>query len=614
MWIKNVQFYLTKQLKGIKINNIAYNRKAMHKAIYVAKFIWNNKMKKFFFIFFLIPSVAFSQTTPDAGKVLKQELDRDKRNEIPKKIPKNLIEKDKKKEIQPSDVKIEVNSFKLDGDIKAVTTQELQNLLLDLINKSLTFSQIQLAADRITNYYNEKGFFLAQAIIPKQEIQNGIVVILVNEGKLDSKEPYKINKKDLRISEDKVKAYLDESLKENLLKDSIERGLLNIRDNPGVVANINLEPGSEPGSTKIILDIKEGPLMQGGLTFDNYGNRYTGDLRASISVDVNDPSTIGDHISILGTKAIEGDLNLKKISYDLPIGFSGLRAGTSYSVVNFKIGKELTTNPLSTGKAEDINLNLKYPIYRSVSKTLMTNINYDKKYLYNTTTGSVTSDKEVDNYTFGITAQQIDSFFGGGFTQLNYNFTHGDLDLSKVASSLTSDQSATGYKTNGAFNKQNIQLSRIQQVTEKININLIADAQFASKNLDSSEKMSLGGPSGVRAYPVGEASGDEGYKYSADVKYNFANNTFIGDLSGSVFYDYGKIKQYKDTGITSVNNNNYSLSGYGVSLDSVSYNVFSSKLVWAHTNGSNPGASALGLDSDGKKDRNRFWILANLIF
>lgn len=586
----------------------------MHKAIYVAKFIWNNKMKKFFFIFFLIPSVAFSQITPDAGKVLKQELDRDKRNEIPKKIPKNLIEKDKKKEIQPSDVKIEVNSFKLDGDIKAVTTQELQNLLLDLINKSLTFSQIQLAADRITNYYNEKGFFLAQAIIPKQEIQNGIVVILVNEGKLDSKEPYKINKKDLRISEDKVKAYLDESLKENLLKDSIERGLLNIRDNPGVVANINLEPGSEPGSTKIILDIKEGPLMQGGLAFDNYGNRYTGDLRASISVDVNDPSTIGDHINIIGTKAIEGDLDLKKISYDLPIGFSGLRAGTSYSVVNFKIGKELTTNPLSTGKAEDINLNLKYPIYRSVSKTLMTNINYDKKYLYNTTTGSVTSDKEVDNYTFGITAQQIDSFFGGGFTQLNYNFTHGDLDLSKVASSLTSDQSATGYKTNGAFNKQNIQLSRIQQVTEKININLIADAQFASKNLDSSEKMSLGGPSGVRAYPVGEASGDEGYKYSADVKYNFANNTFIGDLSGSVFYDYGKIKQYKDTGITSVNNNNYSLSGYGVSLDSVSYNVFSSKLVWAHTNGSNPGASALGLDSDGKKDRNRFWILANLIF
>ena len=113
----------------------------MHKVCISSKTTPNNKMKKFFFIFFLIPSVAFSQTTPpDAGKVLKQELDRDKRNEIPKQIPKNLLEKKEKKEIQPSDAKIVVNSFKLEGDIKAVPTQELQNLLLDLINKSLTFS------------------------------------------------------------------------------------------------------------------------------------------------------------------------------------------------------------------------------------------------------------------------------------------------------------------------------------------------------------------------------------------------------------------------------------------------------------------------------------------
>ena len=145
---------------------------------------------------------------------------------------------------------------------------------MDLNNKSLTFEQIQLAADRITSHYNAKGFFLAQAIIPKQEIKNGIVIILINEGKLDSKEPYKINKKDLRISEDKVKAYMDESLKGNLLIDSVERGLLNIQSNPGVFAKVNLEPGSEQGSTKIILDMSEGPLVTGSITMDNYGNRY----------------------------------------------------------------------------------------------------------------------------------------------------------------------------------------------------------------------------------------------------------------------------------------------------------------------------------------------------
>ncbi len=95
----------------------------------------------------------------------------------------------------------------------------------------------------------------------------------------------------------------------------------------------------------MILDVNEGPLVQGSVSVDNYGNRYTGDLRATASVDFNNPTGIGDQIGILGTKAIEGDLELKKISYNFPIGSTGLRGGAFYSVVDFKVGKELKTNP-----------------------------------------------------------------------------------------------------------------------------------------------------------------------------------------------------------------------------------------------------------------------------
>ena len=372
-------------------------------------------MKKIILIFFifLISTAGYTQVTPDAGKILNQENDRQKSKEIPKQIPKSLLEKSKKKDIKPSEEKTLIKSFKFEGDIKAFKVSDLQNLLIDLNGKSLTFEQMQLAADRIKDFYNEKGFFLAQAIIPKQEIKDGVLIILINEGKLDSKEPYKINKKDLRISEQRIKAYMDDALKDNFLKESVERGLLNINDNPGVRTSLTLEPGIDPGSTKMVLDVNEGPLVQGSVSVDNYGNRYTGDLRATASVDFNNPTGIGDQIGILGTKAIEGDLELKKISYNFPIGVTGLRGGAFYSVVDFKIGKELKTNPISTGKAENANLNLKYPIYRSSAESLLTNFNYDKKYLYNTSTGSVTSDKELDNYTLGFTYQKLDQFFGG---------------------------------------------------------------------------------------------------------------------------------------------------------------------------------------------------------
>jgi hemolysin activation/secretion protein len=576
-------------------------------------------MKKIILIFFifLASSAGYAQTPPptDAGKILNQENERQKSKEIPKQIPKSLLEKSEKKDIKSSEDKTLIKSFKFEGDIKAFPASDLQNLLLDLNGKALTFDQMQLAADRIKDFYNAKGFFLAQAIIPKQEIKDGVLIIIINEGKLDSKEPYKINKKDLRISEQRVKAYMDDALKDNFLKESVERGLLNINDNPGVRTSLTLEPGIDPGSTKMVLDINEGPLVQGSVSVDNYGNRYTGDLRATASVDFNNPSGIGDQIGILGTKAIEGDLELKKISYNFPIGSDGLRGGAFYSVVDFKVGKELTSSRF-TGKAENANLNLKYPIYRSSAESLLTNFNYDKKYLYNATASVAQSDKELNNYTLGFTYQKLDQFFGGGYTQANINFTRGDLDLSKVADNLSTDQGLGGYKTNGSFNKQNIQLSRIQQLPEKFTLNFVADAQFASKNLDTSEKMSLGGPTGVRAYPTGEASGDEGYRYSLDLRYNLGNMPFFGDITPLIFYDYGRIKQFKNTSAstTAVTNNEYSLSGYGLGVEAVNSNNFSLKFIAAHTNGGNPGASTLGKDSDGRSNDTRYWILANLNF
>jgi hemolysin activation/secretion protein len=568
-------------------------------------------MKKIILIFFifLASSAGYAQTPPpDAGKILNQENERQKSKEIPKQIPKSLIEKSKKKDTKSSEEKTLIKSFKFEGDIKAFLASDLQNLLLDLNGKSLTFDQMQLAADRIKDFYNAKGFFLAQAIIPKQEIKDGILIIIINEGKLDSKEPYKINKKDLRISEQRVKAYMDDALKDNFLKESVERGLLNINDNPGVRTSLTLEPGIDPGSTKMILDVNEGPLVQGYGSVDNYGNRYTGDIRVTAAVDFNNLSGIGDQIGILGTKAIEGDLELKKISYNFPIATNGLRGGAFYSVVDFKVGKELTSSRF-TGKAENANLNLKYPIYRSSAESLLTNFNYDKKYLYNATAGVAQSDKEIDNYTLGFTYQKIDQFFGGGFTQANVNFTLGDLDLSKVADNLSADQ--TGNKTNGSFNKQNIQLSRIQQLPDKFTLNFLADVQFSSKNLDTSEKMSLGGPTGVRAYPTGEASGDEGYKYSLDLRYSMGNLPFFGDITPLIFYDYGRIKQFKNTAVA---NNEYSLSGYGFGLEALNSNNFSLKFIAAHTNGGNPGASTQGNDSDGRSDSTRYWILANYNF
>ena len=564
--------------------------------------------------FFILSNGAWA--APDAGSLLKQEKELQQQQNLPKSIPKSLID-DNTKEQKTQNVgeKILIKEFRFDGEIKAFTKEELRKVIQDLYNKELTFNEIQTAALRIKNFYNQKGYFLANAVIPKQEVKNGIVIIFVTEGKLDSKNPYIIKKTGLRLKEDIPKQYLNQSMNGEVTQQGLERGLLNFNDTPGVAGTITLEPGDEPGTTKIILDVVEGPLLSGSVTVDNYGSRYTGEIRTTGTVNINNPTKYGDQVGLTKIVAPKDNFDLNQASYSFPLGRSGLRGTASYSKLEYKIGKELETNPMSMGTADLYSTSLKYPLYRTAKRSFFLDGSYDKKKLYNETTGTVTSNKELDNYGLGFTFQNTDEFITAGFSQLSFTQTFGDLDLSKVASSLTSDQGAGGAKTNGSFEKSTLQFLRIQRVTEKLNLQLLANAQFSNKNLDSSEKLSLGGATGVRAYPSGEASGDEGRKISLDAKYNLKSGTRFGDIIASVFYDYGKIRQYKDTlDISMTTPNEYSLEGWGVALDLISAGKYNVKVGWADAIGGNPGKTSEGKNSDGRGDLSRYWFLASAQF
>ena len=564
--------------------------------------------------FYLHSDLSFA--APDAGSLLKQEKELQQQQNLPKSIPKSLIEDNtKEQEKQNVGEKILIKEFRFDGEIKAFSKEELRRVIQDLYNKDLTFNEIQTAALRIKNFYNQKGYFLANAVIPKQEVQNGIVTIVITEGKLDSKNPFIIKKIDLRLKENIPAEYLNQSMNGEVTQQGLERGLLNFNDTPGVAGTITLEPGDEPGTTKIILDVIEGPLLSGSVTVDNYGSRYTGEIRTTGTININNPSNYGDQVGLTKIIAPKDNFDLNQASYNFPLGRSGLRGTASYSKLEYKIGKELETNPMSMGTADLYSTSVKYPLYRTAKQSFFVDGSYDKKKLYNETTGSVTSNKELDNYGLGFTFQNTDEFITAGFSQLSFTQTYGDLDLSKVASSLTSDQGAGGAKTNGSFEKSAVQLLRIQRVTEKLNLQLLANAQFANKNLDSSEKLSLGGATGVRAYPSGEASGDEGQKISIDAKYNLKSGTTFGDIIASVFYDYGKIRQYKDTlDINMTTPNEYSLEGWGVALDLISAGKYNVKVGWADAIGGNPGKTSEGKNSDGRGDLSRYWFLASAQF
>ena len=561
-----------------------------------------------FILYFNIVNNSYS--VPNAGSLLNFEEELRKVNILPVQVPegKELINGVSGQNGE----KIEVKNFKFDGQTNGFTDEELTAVIQDLIGKSLSFDDIQKAAKRIQNFYRDEGYFLAQVYIPEQEVKNGIIIIYISEGKLDSKQPFEIKKNNLRLREGVSESYFIEGMKGRFTQKGLERAILNFNEVPGIDAKVTLKPGKDAYSTSIVIDANEGPALTGSIFLDNYGNRYTGQNRATGTVFINNPTKIGDQITFNMITAPTGNFSLNKLGYNFPIGRDGMRGTLSFNQLKYKIGKDLKTSPQSKGDAFTYTANVKYPLLRSAERALLILAGYNLKDMYNETTGVETSDKIIESFDSSILFQNIDNIFLGGYMQALLKQSFGELDLSGASTGLSSDQGSSGAKTDGSFNKTYIQFLRIQRIVERLDVQILGSMQFASQNLDSSEKFTLGGIGGVRAFPSGEASGDEGRKVSIDLRYK-PNSSYINlfdNMQYGLFYDYGNIKQYKDLlNISMTTPNKYSLKGWGAFLDMFSGNDYSLKLGVADSISGNPGKTSSGNNSDGKDDTWRYWFL-----
>lgn len=175
---------------------------------------------------------------------------------------------------------------------------------------------------------------------------------------------------------------------------------------------------------------------------------------------------------------------------------------------------------------------------------------------------------------------------------------------------------AASTKTAGHFNKLKLAATFKQNVDANNTFVTSAQAQYADKNMDGSEKMYLGGMQGVRAYPTNEAGGSLGNLLSLEWQRHLMTERQRLTLAG--FYDAGQVTVNKNNNfVGAASPNKYSLSGYGVWLGGTvpsTQGLTTWRLVWARRTGSNAGAQANGNDQDGTLVRDRWRFTINYAF
>lgn len=459
--------------------------------------------------------------------------------------------------------------------------------------RELTLTDLRSMASKIARYYHLHGYPLAQTYLPAQDIKDGTVTIAVLEGRYG-----KVTlRNSTNLSDDLANGLLRGLVSNDAVSIApLETSLLLLSDLPGVNVRSTLVPGASVGASDLIVDVTAGQRLTGSADIDNEGNRYTGANRAGATVNLNNPTGHGDVATLRALSSGSG-LNYARASYQAQIGRA--KAGLAYSGMRYRLGKDFESLHAS-GTAQIASVYGSVPLIRSRSSNLSAVINFDAKTFRDTVDSTSTrTDKKARAAMASLTGDHRDGFGGGGLSTYALTWTSGQIDINSPAALATD---AASVHSNGHYDKWGFNAMRLQSVTDTVSLYAAVNAQLATKNLDVSEKMALGGANGVRAYPEGEAYADQGYVLNLEARALLPrwSERQSGQMRLTGFVDTGTATLNKKP--WSAGQNRRTLSGAGIGLNWADNN-FSVKAYYARKLGNAPAMAA-------PDETGRFWLQA----
>jgi hemolysin activation/secretion protein len=504
---------------------------------------------------------------------------------------------------EESGEKIVVSRFRFVGNT-LLSDRALTRSVELYVNRPVDFNELQNAAAMAALAYRDKGY-VATVSIPRQEIEGGVVTLKVVESKyagasIDGSSSGRINSELILARVEKAMS-LEPAVNVNVL----DRAMLLINDLPGASVQAGLAAGANEGETAVVLQSAYKPVLTGALNIDSYGALTTGPERMLFDAALNSPAGRGEQYT-MGLLATEG-VRYGRLGVSVPVGLYGTRLGINSSHMNYTVigGSAVASNIY--GNSTTVGIDVSYPVVRSQQANLFLTGGTTGKIFENYAGPMLTRSSESLTATVAVNGNWVDRVFNGASNQASLSLTTGNLHIRDETSRL-SDASAAA--TEGGFSKINAAITRNQAVRDGVSLVLSLTGQLASKNLDSSEKLFLGGPSGVRGYPVSEGGGSQGHLGTVELRMQLPRKFEL-----RLFYDSGRVKQNVNdyASMPSPNWLNYHSQGASLLWQAPRNITFTATL--AQRIGENPYPDIVtGNDQDGTKKFSRLWLSASMPF
>jgi len=441
-----------------------------------------------------------------------------------------------------------------------IPASELEALVASAIGRTLTFAQLTDVADLISKQYTSKGYILARAYLPPQEISSGVVEIAVLEGQVNA-----IHLSgNVRYAPSTIMRTLRPVQTRGVLHErTLETALNELNSYPGLTVRANIKPGASQGVADLYLTAKERVPYTFGVDVNNYGSRFTGPWLYGGTVGIGNLTGLGDNLTVRYTES-DDNLFLVNLGYLIPVTSFGTKVQVNWFHSENIIGGEPAFSlPRPVGRADIGSVDILQTITKTAGASLVVSGGFDVKTFRNIFTianaaGNLQTKDELRVFRLGMRGEFRDSFLGRTYGGMVWH--HGVDFWGATEQDAAKTSFASGSP--GSFDKVTVDLTRYQllrlpflqdvpvlpSVLNDSYVILRAGGQLASDRLLSPERFSIGGYYTVRGYPVAERIGDNGYTASAEVvvpipsasPIPFGNRSWKQTVQIAAFLDHGR--------------------------------------------------------------------------
>lgn len=436
-----------------------------------------------------------------------------------------------------------LNSLRIDG-VTAYGDDDLRGVYAGSIGQSITLADLYGIANALTRKFRNEGYILTQVVVPPQTIDGGNVRLQVVEGYISS---VNVTLEDGARAETErsmrlINKYADRITTGRALNvKDLERYMLLINDLPGVTARGVLAPASESGAADLNILVQR-DTFDALIGFDNYGTRYLGPIQLSGAASANSLFNNNERLtaqSVIAPEPGEGiELGYFALGYTQPLMDNGLKLDIATNYTATEPGFDLDRFDVQ-GISKFAAVTLSYPVIRTRATSLYSTFSFDARNVDTRNNLEATREDRIRALRAGARLEHLDTLFGAGLNIADLELSQG-LDI--MGASSKQNQNKSRAEGEGEFTKLNIELQRLQRLTQRFNLLFGVRGQLSNDALLSSEEFGVGGLGYGRGYDPSEIIGDEGIAAKLELQWNVPGPfAFTHDNQLFGFYDAGRI-------------------------------------------------------------------------